>query len=313
MSTTEEKDTVIVQQTRSKMETQFYEDHPNWIQKKKTMTLDLAPGSRSKKPVTLLSTPDVNMLKLASPELEKLIVNQQGNVCTTPTPTQFICPKNVTDEQAAFAQGFVEALHNLHHYTNGEDGSVVEAQNVQYFSQAGGVVTRAPPNIVVTSTQAFNPALTTTTLPGASPAVSMTYTTNNSMPTSTAHASVSVINNNPQAWSRQQHIIKQEEQEQTVPVYHATPPMSPIDMDTQERIKSERKRLRNRIAASKCRKRKLERISRLEDKVDELKSQNQDLQTAATKLREQVCRLKQNVMEHVKSGCQVMLAQQLAF
>ncbi|XP_033111369.1 transcription factor AP-1-like [Anneissia japonica] len=303
MSTTQKKGSVVVQQKQqSKMETQFYEDHPNWIQKKKSMTLDLVPGSRTKKPMTLLSTPDVNMLKLASPELEKLIVNQQGNVCTTPTPTQFICPKNVTDEQAAFAQGFVEALHNLHHITNGSETEDNQGVNVQYFPQAA--VNRAPPNTVVT-TQAFNPTHTTTTLPGA-PAVSMTYT-NNSLPTSTAHASVSVINNTG-GW---RHI--KEEPEQTVPVYHATPPMSPIDMDTQERIKSERKRLRNRIAASKCRKRKLERISRLEDKVSELKSQNQDLQTAATKLREQVCRLKQNVMEHVKSGCQVMLAQQLAF
>merc|ERR1719412_626260 len=34
--------------------------------------------------------------------------------------------------------------------------------------------------------------------------------------------------------------------------------VSPIDMETQEKIKLERKRLRNRQAAAKCRKRKLE-------------------------------------------------------
>merc|ERR1711913_107660 len=39
--------------------------------------------------------------------------------------------------------------------------------------------------------------------------------------------------------------------------------VSPIDMETQEKIKLERKRLRNRQAAAKCRKRKLERISLL--------------------------------------------------
>lgn len=33
--------------------------------------------------------------------------------------------------------------------------------------------------------------------------------------------------------------------------------MNPIDMESQERIKLERKRQRNRVAASKCRKRKL--------------------------------------------------------
>jgi transcription factor AP-1 len=37
--------------------------------------------------------------------------------------------------------------------------------------------------------------------------------------------------------------------------------MNPIDMESQERIKLERKRQRNRVAASKCRKRKLGKIT----------------------------------------------------
>lgn len=37
----------------------------------------------------------------------------------------------------------------------------------------------------------------------------------------------------------------------------SSPQMSPIDMESQEKIKLERKRQRNRVAASKCRKRKL--------------------------------------------------------
>uniref|UniRef100_A0A3Q3WDP5 Transcription factor JunD n=1 Tax=Mola mola TaxID=94237 RepID=A0A3Q3WDP5_MOLML len=53
-----------------------------------------------------------------------------------------------------------------------------------------------------------------------------------------------------------------------------------------------RKKLRNRIAASKCRKRKLERISRLEDKVKSLKTQNTELASTASVLREQVAQLK---------------------
>uniref|UniRef100_A0A4W3H8B5 BZIP domain-containing protein n=1 Tax=Callorhinchus milii TaxID=7868 RepID=A0A4W3H8B5_CALMI len=80
------------------------------------------------------------------------------------------------------------------------------------------------------------------------------------------------------------------------------PPDSP-----QERIKAERKRLRNRVAASKCRKRKLERISRLEDKVKSLKSENSGLATTASVLREQVTQLKQKVMSHISSGCQIVL------
>ncbi|XP_071508177.1 transcription factor Jun-like [Diadema antillarum] len=301
---------------RKKMETQFYEDsHNPWLSKKKCMTLDLDTGKR-KLTAAVLSTPDVQMLKLASPELEKMIISQQGTVCTTPTPTQFICPKNVTEEQAAFAQGFVEALQSLHQRNDpsagdtesvSDDGSICDqdAAIVTTFQQI------IPPQTTVTSmtsapTSIFNPAMpTTTTLPGSTASLA----THNSMPPVTADSLTG-------GWSRVA-AIKQEpvgEEPQTVPVFHASnPPMSPIDMETQERIKAERKRLRNRIAASKCRKRKLERIARLEDKVKELKAQNSDLSSTATKLREQVCQLKQNVMEHVKSGCQVMLAQQLAF
>lgn len=84
--------------------------------------------------------------------------------------------------------------------------------------------------------------------------------------------------------------------------------MSPLDMEDQERIKAERKRLRNRLAASKCRRRKLERISRLEDKVKVLKTDNAGLSNTASVLREQVAQLKQKVMTHVSSGCQLMLA-----
>jgi len=313
------------------METvQFYDDtHNPWLNKKKTMTLDLVNGGPVKKRTTIavLSTPDVQMLKLASPELEKMIISQQGTVCTTPTPTQFICPKNVTDEQAAFAQGFVEALQSLHQgqpnsQGEGDDDDQDQEDNQIAFMQ---VIQQAPSqqnSCIVTTANAtaaaaldYNPAMhTTTSLPGAT----VSYPSRSSAIASTMSMSTvdtTVINN---GWSHVPSHIKQEppEQPQIVPVFHghgATPPLSPINMESQERIKAERKRLRNRVAASKCRRRKLERISRLEDKVNDLKTQNTELSTTATKLREQVCQLKQNVMEHVKSGCQVMLAQQLAF
>lgn len=97
------------------------------------------------------------------------------------------------------------------------------------------------------------------------------------------------------------------EEPQTVP---QSPPVSPIDMENQERIKLERKRMRNRVAASKCRKRKLERISKLEDKVKNLKSENAELGAVIAGLKQHVFKLKQQVIEHVKSGCTVNLAGQ---
>lgn len=89
---------------------------------------------------------------------------------------------------------------------------------------------------------------------------------------------------------------------QTVP---NSPPLSPIDMETQERIKLERKRQRNRVAASKCRKRKLERISKLEDNVKMLKGENADLASVIKQLKEHVFTLKQQVIDHINAGCNI--------
>ncbi|KAF5288306.1 hypothetical protein FQR65_LT12039 [Abscondita terminalis] len=98
------------------------------------------------------------------------------------------------------------------------------------------------------------------------------------------------------------------EEPQTVPnIHNGSPPMSPVDMEAQERIKLERKRQRNRLAASKCRTRKLERISRLEDKVKHLKGENAELATLVNQLKEQVGLLKVEVMEHVQAGCNIMM------
>ncbi|XP_045476552.1 transcription factor AP-1 [Harmonia axyridis] len=101
-------------------------------------------------------------------------------------------------------------------------------------------------------------------------------------------------------------IVKEEPQ--TVPNTNS-PPMSPVDMEYQERMKLERKRQRNRLAASKCRSRKLERISKLEDKVKQLKCENTDLATHLAQLKETVGLLKLEVMEHANAGCPIIVSQ----
>lgn len=93
------------------MEPTFYDEHQypanqprggDVSQLKRSLTLDLnssrmgvANGPAAKRTklsaAPVLSSPDLNMLKLGSPELEKLIIAQQnGVVTTTPTPTQVI-------------------------------------------------------------------------------------------------------------------------------------------------------------------------------------------------------------------------------
>ncbi|XP_016302102.1 transcription factor AP-1-like [Sinocyclocheilus anshuiensis] len=118
------------------METTFYDDSLNGAFSqhdsaafgynhkvlKHNMTLNLTDPAGNLKPHLrakandILTSPDVGLLKLASPELERLIIqSSNGLITTTPTPTQFLCPRNVTDEQEGFADGFVRALAELHH------------------------------------------------------------------------------------------------------------------------------------------------------------------------------------------------------
>lgn len=266
------------------METTFYDDSQFRSREdikmlKRTMTLDLDNNHRAgqlngntnnkrQKFNPLLTSPDMHMLKLASPELERLIIAQNGMVTTTPTPTQFLFPKNVTEEQEQYAQGFVQALVQLHQGT--DTYPEVQCTNYNSLPQTSTVQTSAP----------MPPSY-----PNGISTASYVSASGNSFLNSVAQ-------------------IKEEPQ--CVPSMGSTPPMSPINMESQEKIKLERKRLRNRIAASKCRRRKLERIARLEDKVRLLKGENSELSSVATRLRDQVCQLKQQVMEHVKSGCHIM-------
>ena len=81
--------------------------------------------------------------------------------------------------------------------------------------------------------------------------------------------------------------------------------LDPINMDQQERIKLERKRQRNRVAASKCRLRKIERISKLEDRVKILKVENSELGSVVMSLKQHVSQLKEEVISHVQSGCKI--------
>lgn len=293
---------------------------------KRTMTLDFNGSSnKARKLTTILQSPDLNMLKLASPELEKMIIQANGLVTTTPTPTQFLFPKFVTEEQEAYARGFVDALAQLHQPGVTELSSKDDDQP-HPVPQAKVVVTSSnsvgqtfPSNTVAYSlpVTSLHQLSATTTLPNG-----VVLSSAGALPVSSA-TGTGLISHLAKSSSVPSHVQqpssvvdirvpKLEEEPQTVPCLSSSPPLSPINMESQERIKLERKRARNRVAARKCRTRKLERIARLEERVKELKGQNSDLVTTASSLREQVVKLKQQIIEHVNSGCQIMVTQNLA-
>jgi transcription factor AP-1 len=283
------------------METTMYDDNSSSLsemnakKRKINMTLDLQPAvkvSKQEKLNELLATPDLGMFMLASPDLERFIIQQNGLVLTTPTPTtQIMFPKTVTEEQEAYARGFVDALSELHkNYGPPAVSATIAPTNVP--SMVAGMMT-AP---AATSTN----LTTVTSLPGsvvtlnqapqqrinALPASVVKVEPVQTVPVSTTMAAVSALTILPSD-------------------------MQPIDMNAQELVKLERKRARNRLAATRCRNRKLERISRLEDRVSELKAQNAQLMQSASALRDEVCQLKRGIMEHTRRGCQVMLTHNL--
>merc|ERR1712180_457285 len=61
----------------------------------------------------------------------------------------------------------------------------------------------------------------------------------------------------------------------TIP--NMTTSVVPVNMDEQERQKLERKRERNRLAATKCRQRKIQKINVLEQEVQVLTERNNNL------------------------------------
>ncbi|CAG5863899.1 unnamed protein product [Menidia menidia] len=253
---------------------------------------DLKPHLRDAE--SILSSPDLGLLKLASPELERLIIQSNGMVTTTPTSPQFLYPKTVTDEQE-FAEGFVKALEDLH-----------KQNQLNGTGQTTGSLDLGA-NVAAVTVQPDLPVYTNLNSYGGGPlGTTVNYSTDTvPFPPPPSHN----LGAAPPAQAELSRVQPLKEEPQTVPdvqSFGESPPLSPVDMDCQERIKAERKRLRNRIAASKCRRRKLERISRLEDKVKTLKSQNTDLASTASLLREQVAQLKQKVLTHVSSGCQLL-------
>ncbi|CAJ0922080.1 unnamed protein product [Ranitomeya imitator] len=289
--------------------------------------------------VSLLPPPSnaaLNLLKLTPPELEHLLIQaaspglsatsssnpspatvatpQQGTpvpATTIPHPFLYRNQQVITQEQEGFADGFVKALADLHKQ-NQLLGAPISPSALATSSPSYPTRSLLPAGEVPVYTNLSRAPQLSPTLPQPPPPATYTGNTASSTPAVQLHFP---------GLNRLHTVRGPLDEPQTVPDVSqsgaptgsagdtSTPPsLSPIDLETQERIKAERKRLRNRIAASKCRKRKLERIARLEEKVKVLKSQNSDLASTASLLREQVSQLKHKVMSHVTSGCQIAVA-----
>lgn len=240
-----------------------------------TLTRNMSLNLADTQDVLTLTSPDLQLLKLTSPELERLIIQS----CTTPAsgPSRAVAAlKHVADEHDAFDALVEFQCHQRMSGSNPDDEEEEEEDD------------DVPPVATGSSHACFAEHLNH----------AWDAYTDAPPPCAPPHP-------HPPQFGCAPPALKDEPQK--VP---ETPPLSPIDMEDQERIKAERKRMRNRVAASKCRKRKLERLARLEERVSRLTGENGELRGAAETLRDQVAQLRHQLLDHIKSGCK-LLSQQL--
>merc|ERR1712213_279140 len=264
-----------------------------------SLDLNSASAKRNKQVQNLLTSPDVQMLKLTSPELERFLV--QNPTLATPTPSGYIFPKSVTEEQMMYAKGFEEALEHLR-----QTDKAIEAPNDATVAAANtlAALSTSRPSVKVNSIQTSQQNHSALNLSLALPKTIPT------IPTINSHFQLNSSSADTDSYVLPEGVkIKDEPDDQSLSgsesLQGSESFMSPVDMDCQEKIKLERKRLRNRLAASKCRQRKLDRISQLDDRVQQLKSENADLAAVVKKMKASIADLKEEVMEHMKSGCDI--------
>merc|ERR1712158_135365 len=270
--------------------------------KRQNLTLDLNSASAKKNRVqNLLTSPDVQMLKLTSPELEKFL--SQNPTLATPTPSGYIFPKSVTEEQMMYAKGFEEALEHLRQAETVPEGSneaTVAAANTLATLSA---VHPIPAHPAGTSVQ-VNPEHQVTNL-NLPLSLSLPNTIPVQKPLSRPNSGASGSYDSELYQVPDGIKIKDEPDDLSLSGGESNygsesmlspnnSGMSPIDMESQEKIK-------------------LERISQLDERVAQLKTENSDLAAVVKKMKSSVASLKQEVMDHVNSGCEIRMSDATVF
>merc|ERR1712158_338562 len=309
-------------------------------QKRKGLTLDLnaaagvgpsGHGIFSKKSKLaashILTSPDVQKLKLSSPELAEFLTRNPTLATPTPSGGNYIFPKTVTEEQESYVKGFEVALKNLQQHeipnqiiTGSHVGlpSVIKSEPLTRTSietiekataahRASAAATSAKLAPVV-SIPEIGKSFTSFSIPEVSPRPESSASGSMDSAELRIKEEMDDADLDQDDFDDDNDSFSDEELKMPSPKKgrgRGSRKITPINMESQEKIKLERKRMRNRLAASKCRKRKLERISQLESKVKDLKGENSELYNVVKKLKQSVANLKQEVIDHCQSGCQI--------
>lgn len=285
-----------------------------------------------------LTTPDIGAL--STPDVTALLTGVESSLITSqaPTPTRYL-RGGITTEQEMYHRGFLEALDDLN--SGNRQPEAMPPSNMKLVSTANsrmdGALSRSA---VHHSSQEL--ASSSHFISGPNPsleAVAPTYVTatmdyipnlappSHSEPPASIYASTNSFAPNTYTppvvnqfapvldYSNLNGYVSQPSHSQSSGINGALPTQMmkeiqrvvPADIKTQEQMKVERKKARNRIAASKCRLRRLQRESDLQGKVRILKEHNQELNNEVTGLKMQINNLKKALVHHMKGGCQVNL------
>ncbi|XP_063687462.1 transcription factor Jun-like [Bolinopsis microptera] len=293
---------------------QFYK--PEKKDEKPQLKLNLNLGMDDRWNSVHLSSPDLKKIAINTPELEKMAFNSLNNYSTSMPPpysshhddAPVQGPTLVEEDPDQVSRGFIAALRDIHNQHDFKS----ETFNIP-ATVAGPAVSYAGENPY------SKPQI---------PECSQSWP-NFSVPVSNYNSYTQLhqpqyISSQPSYMPEQlpQYDLPESKLDSFIPdpsqidklnlttaqklnIYTQIPIHEVADPELQERLKSERKKMRNRIAASKCRKRKLQKEAELEDKVKILKKKNGDLSTQLQGLREEVKGLKVKIMSHVHAGCNI--------
>ena len=258
-------------------------------------------GLTPKGNVGSLNSPELSLFNLVSPEFEKVLASVQK----TPTPTRNLRECNsVSQQREAYVQGFVEALQHIHN-RQPQPGEIDSGKQELLSVSQPAPLTHSHSHESNWTRQVQAPNQTHYQIPLADNIYEMKSNTYGSESLDHQPELNQLVLNQ----THEQHDFKVEEHQESQHIQtHSSShflPMPPIDLEVQEIVKRERKKQKNRVAASKCRKKKLEREAQLEVRVQQLKEKNIELGAVANALRQQVGELKQRVLEHVAFGCQL--------
>lgn len=283
-----------------------------------------------------LSTPDCIALSTVTSLLtgvDSPLINSQA-----PTPTRFLRGE-VTAEQEMYARGFLEALDGFHTGGNRQPEALAPGNHKMVVTSSSGMDMAGPilgaDDLTVVSShyisgpnnmEAVAPTYVTAAMDfqGLSSLPLQSHSEPSSIYASAPHSYVSntytapIINfpsvmdttsyNGYSSSAINSHSHPSGMDSSLPPqMVKELRRVVPADIKTQEHMKVERKKARNRIAASKCRLRRLQREGDLQGKVRVLKEHNQELNNEVTGLKVQINNLKKALIQHMKGGCRVHL------